>query len=239
MRQHPSNRNRLAFLALALLLSACAEPGGDPAAKKRMSPEYDKATGKLTLLKYDSDGNGKDDTFSYMDGARVIRIEIDKDEDGTIDRWEHYDANQKLAKIGTSRAQDGKEDSWAYLAADGTIERIDVSTKHDGKVTRVEHYQKNALVVASILHLCKSDASLLPPMRVHVHPTCGGENMMKELQKILMLAMMLCALAAGVVAQDKKNEKPPPKEKPPVVVVVVKPAPPSNEQKGGDKKGKP
>ena len=146
MRQH--HVNPLVFLALVLFVSACAEPGGDQAAKKRMSPEYDKATGKLKLLKYDSDGNGKDDTFSYMDGARVIRIEIDKDEDGKIDRWEYYDANQKLAKIGTSRAQDGKEDSWAYLAADGTIDRIDVSTRHDGKVTRVEHYQKDALVAA-------------------------------------------------------------------------------------------
>ena len=40
-----------------------------------------------------------------MDGARVVRIEIDKDEDGKIDRWEYYDANQKLEKIGSSRAQ--------------------------------------------------------------------------------------------------------------------------------------
>ena len=70
-----------------------------------MSPEYDKTTGKLTLLKYDSDGDGKVDTWSYMDGPRVMRIEIDKNEDGKIDRWEYYDANQKLEKIGTSRAQ--------------------------------------------------------------------------------------------------------------------------------------
>lgn len=63
--------------------------------------------------------------------------------------------------------------------------------------------------------------------------------MMKELQKILTVATMLCALAAGVVAQDKKNDKPPPKEKVPVVVVKEKPARPANEPKGGDKKGKP
>jgi hypothetical protein len=135
------------LLAAALWVQACAGPAPDQAGK-RMSPEYDKATGKLTLLKYDSNGDGKVDTWSYMDGARVIRIEIDKDEDGKIDRWEYYDANQKLTKIGTSRAQDGKEDSWAYLAADGTIDHIDVSTKHDGKVNRVEHFQKDVLVAA-------------------------------------------------------------------------------------------
>ena len=137
----------LVVLAFAVFSCACAGPGGDQA-QKRMSPEYDKATGKLTLLKYDSNGDGKVDTWSYMDGARVIRIEIDKDQDGKIDRWEYYDANQKLEKIGTSRMQDGKEDSWAYLAPDGTIARIDVSTKHDGKVNRVEHYEKDVLVAA-------------------------------------------------------------------------------------------
>ena len=136
-----------AFLAIALVISGCSDRAGDEA-RKRITPEYDKATGKLKLLKYDSDGDGVVDTWSYMDGARVVRIEIDKNQDGKIDRWEYYDANQKLEKIGTSRAQDGKEDSWSYLGADGTIERIDVSGKHDGKISRVEHYVKNVLVAA-------------------------------------------------------------------------------------------
>ena len=134
------------FLAIALFGPACDRKGDE--ARKRISPEYDKATGKLILLKYDSDGNGKVDTWSYMDGARVVRIEIDKNEDGKLDRWEYYDANQKLEKIGTSRAQDGKEDSWSYLAADGSIERIDVSPKRDGKNSRVEHYQQGVLISA-------------------------------------------------------------------------------------------
>jgi len=134
------------ILVVAQISAGCDRAGDE--ARKRMSAEYDKATGKLSLLKYDSDGNGKVDTWSYMDGPRVVRIEIDKNEDGKIDRWEYYDANQKLEKIGTSRAQDGKEDSWSYLGDDGTIARIDVSTKHDGKITRVEHYQKDVLVSA-------------------------------------------------------------------------------------------
>jgi hypothetical protein len=135
-----------ALLSTVVLAAGCDRAGDE--ARKRMTAEYDKVTGKLRLLKYDSDGNGKVDTWSYMDGSRVVRIEIDKNEDGKIDRWEYYDANQKLMKIGTSRAQDGKEDSWSYLGADGTISRIDVSTKHDGKITRVEHYEKDLLVAA-------------------------------------------------------------------------------------------
>ena len=134
-------------LACALTFTACGDPKGDEA-RKRITPEYDKATGKLTLLKYDSDGNGKVDTWSYMDGARVVRIEIDKDEDGKIDRWEYYDANQKLEKIGTSRAADGKPDSWSYLAADGSIDHVEVATRHDTKLNRVEHYKNGVLVAA-------------------------------------------------------------------------------------------
>src|SRR3954469_3831844 len=143
---------RLKALTLVALLVGvpgvigCDRKAGE--ARKRITPEYDKVTGKLKLLKYDSDGNGVVDTMSYMDGARVVRIEIDKNEDGKVDRWEYYDANQKLEKIGTSRAQDGKEDSWSYLGPDSTIERIEVSGKHDGKITRIEHYVKNVLTAA-------------------------------------------------------------------------------------------
>src|SRR3954464_9477081 len=131
------------ILFCALTTAACGDAVDTP--RTRMTPEYDQAPGKLTLLKYDSDGNGTVDTWSYMDGSRVVRVEIDKNEDGKIDRWEYYDADQKLQRIGTSRAQDGKEDSWSYPANDGSITRIDVSTNHDGKITRVEHYEKGVL----------------------------------------------------------------------------------------------
>lgn len=132
--------------AASLAVAGC--DGNDAQARKRIAPEYDKKTGKLTLLKYDSNGNGKVDTWSYMDGARVVRIEIDKDENGSIDRWEYYGDGQKLEKIGFSRANDGKEDAWSYPGADGKIERIEISTRRDGKVSRTEHYANDVLVSA-------------------------------------------------------------------------------------------
>jgi hypothetical protein len=134
-----------AILAIALALSACSRP---PAGQKRMTPEYDPQTGKLRLLKYDSDGNGKVDTVSYMDGSRVVKIEIDKDEDGKVDRWEYYGPDQKLEKVGISRAGDGKEDAWSYADAAGAVARLEISTQRDGKVTRIEHYQQTKLVAA-------------------------------------------------------------------------------------------
>jgi len=134
------------IVAGALTIPACS--GGDAEARKRISPEYDKTTGKLQLLKYDSNGNGKVDMWSYMDGARIVRVEIDKDEDGKIDRWEYYGPDQKIEKVGFSRLADGKEDAWSYSGADGSIERIEISTRRDGKVTRIERYTANVLVAA-------------------------------------------------------------------------------------------
>jgi len=134
-----------ALVALAIATAGC---GRDNEAARRITPEYDKKTGKLTLLKYDSNRNGKVDTWSYMDGARVVRIEIDKDEDGKIDRWEYYGADQKLIKAGFSRANDGKEDAWSYFAADGSVDRVEISTKRDGAISRIERYRNNAVVSA-------------------------------------------------------------------------------------------
>jgi hypothetical protein len=122
--------------------------GCRPGEKARMEPVYDKLTGKLALLKYDSNGDGTVDTWSYMDGLRVLRIEIDSNEDGKIDRWEYYGEGQRLKKIGSSRANDGKADTWSYPAAGGTIDRVDVSTRRDGTVTRTEHYAHDELVSA-------------------------------------------------------------------------------------------
>jgi len=130
-----------ALFCLLAISAGCGAP-----AVPDIEPVYDRQTGKLRLLKYDADKNGQVDTWSHMDGARVLRIEVDADENGSVDRWEYYDAGQKLEKIGSSRANDGKEDAWSYAGPDGSIERIDVSTRRDGKVTRTERYARNALV---------------------------------------------------------------------------------------------
>jgi hypothetical protein len=133
-------------MACALAVVSCDREAAE--ARKHITPEYDKTTGKLKLLKYDANKNGVVDTWSYMDAARIVRIEIDTNEDGKIDRWEYYGEDRKLEKVGFSRLEDGKEDAWSYAAADGSIDRIEVSTRRDGKVTRVEHYKANALVAA-------------------------------------------------------------------------------------------
>ena len=126
---------------VAVALTACSSKSDKAPEKNRFNPVYDKTTGKLTMLKFDSKKDGKIDTWSYMDGTRIVRIEIDRDGDGKIDRWEYYTADQKVEKIGLSRENDGQVDAWAYAAPDGSVAKMEISTKRDGKVTRTESYE--------------------------------------------------------------------------------------------------
>lgn len=143
MRRLPT----LAMLLPMCLAAACSNPDADRD-KLGIRPTYDRATGKLKELTYDSDRDGRIDTWTDMDGARPVLTRIDRNADGKIDRWEYYDRNAKLLKVGFSRKDDGKPDAWAYGTPD-KLERVEVSsTGDDGKIDRWEHYASGALVAA-------------------------------------------------------------------------------------------
>ncbi len=133
---------------LAVLLFCGVGCSSPSEAQTDVTAVYDKQTGRLRQLSYDSNKNGKPDGIGYMDGTRILRVEVDNDEDGKVDRWEYYGADQKLEKVGLSQANDGKVDHWAYRAADGTLMKMEISTKRDGKVQRTETYEKDVLVAA-------------------------------------------------------------------------------------------
>lgn len=129
-------------IAVAVAVAAC---GGSSPEEQRVQATYDKTTGKLSQLTVDVTKDGKPNITSYMDGTKFLRIEIDNNEDGKIDRWEYYEADQKLEKVGFSRSDDGKPDAWAFQASDGSIGRVEISTKREGKPNRTEFYEKGAL----------------------------------------------------------------------------------------------
>jgi hypothetical protein len=133
------------ILAGLAAVSCAAAPKDD-----RVKATYDKETGKLSLLTVDATKDGKPAIYSYMDGTKFVRIEIDNDKDGKIDRWEYYGPDQKLQKVGFSRANDGRADTWAYQAPDGSIGKVEVSTHRDGKIDRTEFYEKGVLVRAEV-----------------------------------------------------------------------------------------
>jgi hypothetical protein len=130
--------------ALSLLTAAC----NSTPPNQSVSAAYDPASGELRRLTINSTKDGKPNVLSYMEGSKILRIEIDDNEDGKTDRWEYYGPDQKLERVGLSRSDDGKEDSWAFHAADGSIERLEISTRRDGTHNRTEFYTKGALTRA-------------------------------------------------------------------------------------------
>jgi hypothetical protein len=136
------------ILALAASTAGCGWFSSDDTDKPTVKAVYNKKTGRLELMTYDTNKDNKTDVWSYMDGTRLLRMEIDKDFNGVIDRWEYYTPEGKLEKVGFSRENDGRVDAWAFQAADGGMARVEVSTRRNGTVNRWETYEKNVLVKA-------------------------------------------------------------------------------------------
>ena len=101
---------------------------------------YDPDTGRLKRIDADMNKNGRIETFGYWDANLLIRIEIDRDEDGTVDRWEHYDEKKQLTRVGTSSRDDGIEDTWSYPDATGFLAKVESDTDRDSRVDRRELY---------------------------------------------------------------------------------------------------
>jgi hypothetical protein len=138
----------LCLVLFAALAASCSDPEKERE-KAGIKPTYDKTTGRLKELTYDSNHNGRVDTWTDMDGALPLRTRIDRNEDGKLDRWEYYDAKGQLQKVGFSRKDDGKPDAWAFSGADGKIERIEISSAADEKkIDRWEHYDASGLASA-------------------------------------------------------------------------------------------
>src|SRR5512137_840115 len=117
--------SRTAALVIALALGTLASCSGTPAASPDaagVKATYSKSSGKLELITYDTNKDGKVDAWSHMDGTRLVSMEIDRNFDGVVDRWEYYAADGSLEKVGMSRAGDGKVDAWAFQGADGGMD---------------------------------------------------------------------------------------------------------------------
>ena len=134
----------LSIVVTALAAAGCGTVENASANTGYIQAKYD-TDGRLMQLSYDRNKNGRVDTVAFMDGARFLRIEIDSDEDGAVDRWEYYGANQNLEKVGSSEAHDGRPDTWAYQDANGGVVKIERSSRRDGTVSRTEYYENGML----------------------------------------------------------------------------------------------
>jgi hypothetical protein len=134
---HPIGRTLLASTACAGCVVACSTPASSPA---RVSGSYDADSGQLRAIALDSNNNGRTDTWSQVDGARVVRVDVDTDHDGTIDRWEYYGPDGRLEKVGYSRAGTGTPDAWAWPDASGQLARLELADAATGATVRTEYY---------------------------------------------------------------------------------------------------
>ena len=129
-----------AIAIVAILTTACTGPSGE-----RPAATYDPETGRLKTLSADANGNGQNDTMSYMDGTRILRIELDLDENGHVERWDFYRPDGGLEKVGFSRQNDGVMDAQAFYGPGGALARMEVSTRRDGTFDRTELYEGGLL----------------------------------------------------------------------------------------------
>jgi len=138
---------RATTLVFVLLIgiSACSAPP-DPRRTnfeirgKEGVAKYDPKTGRLKKMDYDSNKNGKIDSFSYWDATRCIRIEMDQNEDGKIDRWEYYDEHNKIERVATSSRDDEVQDTWSYPDAAGFLARVETDLNRDGAIDKREFF---------------------------------------------------------------------------------------------------
>lgn len=157
-----------ALAALALLLPACGGRGGLPPApppvvkgvdgkryhvldKGPYRAVYD-AWGRLQRIEYDSNGDQRPDHVAHhRDGARVPHlIEVDVDFDGSPDRWEEYDPDGKLVRVGVSRRVAGRPDLWTVPGPDSLPARKEYDDDGDGRVERAEVLNAGRIVRVEI-----------------------------------------------------------------------------------------
>ena len=156
------------LLLLAALAAACGgrgcggtgglPPGALPTVKRGDGREYrvlDKGAwkgyydgqGRIAIVEYDSDGDGRADYIAHYDERRQIRlIEVDEDHDAWVDRFEHYDAAGVLEKVGRWRKQRGRADEWTYRGPDGRPARIEYDDDGDGTPERAETLKDGVVV---------------------------------------------------------------------------------------------
>jgi hypothetical protein len=65
-------------------------------------------------------------------------MDVDSDFDGRTDRWERYDDEGRLVKVGTASAPGRAPDLWTSAAAPGQPERREHDADGDGVMERVE-----------------------------------------------------------------------------------------------------
>jgi hypothetical protein len=119
-------RDRLGF-ALLLICALGAATAGVVAwrihgphgeANSRVWRSVDPGTGQ-TVIAFNAKGFGAPDTWCFLKGTQLVRMEFDENADGVIDRWEYYGSDGTLDRAYELDAA-GNRRLVSAVASDGT-----------------------------------------------------------------------------------------------------------------------
>lgn len=147
-------------VSLVAALAVLAGCGGRPrpvGLPGTATPVYNEVTGELEALESDTNGDGAVDTRARMNGVRLQSIEIDRNYDGVVDRWEFYvdnpgapaaarspDGRSVLDHVEEANG-DGETVTRREFYVDGVIRRVEEDTDADGQLDKWEDYLNGRL----------------------------------------------------------------------------------------------
>jgi hypothetical protein len=141
-----ANRVTMCMGVLGLALAAGCRPQAPERPAGAPTPVYNKDTGVLEQLVSDRNGDGKPDTWAFMDGTRIVRIEIDRNGDGRPDRWEYYSqplpdgSPTTIERADEANGADGTTVTRHEVYDQGTLRTVEEDTDGDGRVDKWESY---------------------------------------------------------------------------------------------------
>lgn len=102
--------------------------------------------GRLLRRLIDEDGDGRADRIEFFQAQRLHRAETDSNRDGAVDRWEEFDEDGELSRVGLARRTPGRVDLWIVADGRGGLRRRELDEDGDGSFERFETYEGTALV---------------------------------------------------------------------------------------------
>jgi hypothetical protein len=142
---------RLLVLVLAggTWLGACSRAAAPPIGAP--TPVYNKTTGELEQLISDRNGDGRPDTWAYMTGTRITKIDIDRNGDGRPDRWEYYSAPPAdgsptlIERADEANGDNGQAITRHERYVGGVLQSVDDDMDGDGRPDKWETYEGGRL----------------------------------------------------------------------------------------------
>jgi hypothetical protein len=160
----PPNESRVPvglFVALAVALALLAFAVHQWTETRRHGNPWS----EVHSYEHDDNHDGKPDHFYTYRGGKPTRVEVDRNFDGKIDKWEFCDREGRPERIECDENYDGRPDLW-YFYENGQVKRSEQDTDFNGQPDWFTIYE-NGLAVRSD---CRPNGSKIAVRRfIYVH----------------------------------------------------------------------